>query len=70
MGWSVKKALVRTGAPALGLLIAKVTYDLTRGGARANAGDLTWSNVLAVAANWIVVAALFLLVTRVLPGSR
>jgi len=69
MGWSVRKSLLRAGAPALGILVAKVTIELVRGGHESSAFELIWVNALMLGILWLAVALLMFLVTRMMPNS-
>jgi hypothetical protein len=56
MAWSFPKTLKRTGAPALGMFIAKSVFDVVRKEPGANVGELIRINALGFTAVWLCVA--------------
>lgn len=69
MGWSAKKSLLRAGAPALGVLVTKVTIELVRGGRESSVLELIGVNILLLGIIWLAAALLMYLVTRMMPHS-
>lgn len=69
MGWSVRKALLRAGAPVLVFLVGKVAIELVRGGYESSAFELIWINALLFGIIWLVAALIMFLVTRMMPNS-
>ena len=71
VGWTVSKALMRTGVPALGLFVAKLWLDLANNEAGAPWAEIVSSNALIFLFLWLGVAELVYVLTRVIrPVSR
>lgn len=62
MAWSLPKTLKRTGAPALGLFLAKSVFDVARGETGASSVEIVGINALMLAAAWICVAVVMFVV--------
>lgn len=56
MAWSIPKTLKRTGAPALGIFIAKSVFEVARKEPGANTVEIVKLNALGLAAVWLCVA--------------
>ena len=69
MGWTVRKALTRTGLAALGVLLAKVIMEIVRREPDGSISNIIWPNIGLIGLIWIGAAMFVWIVTKFIPNK-